>query len=194
MHNLRLNANNEQEGIIYTNSVDTNDVEMQLSKTRGKKNNMLKCLTTSGICFILVLVVGVVLGYFTWMVFAIKALNNTSNSDIKDKCKKSDIWILMLVIIIISGGTLLSNLTKQKETDESSNKVCVGIIQLCLQIALTIWAGLELNTNCAKNNLNDEDIYVLLNYWFYFGCVSIIITIMLWCIYCCLMTKFMNSD
>ena len=120
----------------------------------------------------------IVLGYLTWMGFAIKALNNTSNSDIKDKCKKSDIWILMLVIIIISGVTLLSNLNKQKETDESSNKVCVGIIQLCLQIALTIWAGLELNANCAKNNLNTNIIYVLLNYWFYFGCVSIIITIM----------------
>ena len=41
----------------------------------------------------------------------------------------------MLVIIIISGVTLLYNLNNQKETDESSNKVCVGIIQLCLQIA-----------------------------------------------------------
>ena len=139
------------------------------------------------------------LGYIVWLIFAIKALNNTSNEDIKDTCKKSDIWVTMLVIVVISGCTMISSLTNGKKEEEneeetSPSKIVLGVLQFCSQAALTIWVGLELNTNCAKNNLSDENIYILLNYWFYFGCSMIILTLLLFLIYGCLMSQLFITD
>ena len=68
---------------------------------------------------------------------------------------------------------------KEEDEESSMNDIVATVFKFCFQLALLIWTGFELNTNCAKNNLDDENIYILLHYWFYFGCVSIIITVLL---------------
>lgn len=201
MHNIRVN-NDTEGGITYANSSDTNDIEFQFQSIQPKKQRKNKfglCLSSSCMCFTIILCICIILGYIVWLIFAIKALNNTSNEDIKDICKKSDIWVTMLVIVVISGCTIISSLTNSKKNEDneeelSPSKIVLGILQFCLQTALTIWVGLELNTNCAKNNLSDENIYILLNYWFYFGCTSIILTLLLFIMYACLMSQLFTTD
>lgn len=200
MHNIHVN--NNSEGITYANGADNNNIEFQFKSIQPKKERKNKfgvCLTSSCMCFSMILCICIILGYIIWLIYAIKALNNTSNEDIKDKCKKSDIWVTMLVIVVISGCTILSTLIKGKKEEETEeeftpSKIIVEFLQFCLQITITIWVGLELNTNCAKNNLSDENIYILLNYWFYFGCSTIILTLLLFIIYGCLMSKLFITD
>ena len=120
-----------------------------------------------------VLTILFVFAYIAWLIFSIKALTNTSNREIKDKCEKSDIWALMLTLIIVSGIYILSAIINNDKNNEITNKNSTIFINSCLQIALTVWTGIEINSNCAKNNLNDKTIYMLLTQWFYYGCVSI---------------------
>lgn len=127
----------------------------------------------------------IVLGSIVWIIFAIKALNHTSNSDIKDKCKNSDLWVILLVNVIIFGVNLLVGLINNNNKDNNDNTT-KNIIQFCLQIGIFIWTGIELNTDCAKNNLTDENIYILLYYWFYFTCSVLGLLIIGGCCFCCL--------
>ena len=131
----------------------------------------------------------IVLGSIVWVIFAIKALNHTSNSDIKDKCKNSDLWIILLVNVIMFSVNLLVGLinNNNKANNDDTTK---NIIHFCLQIGILIWTGIELNTNCAKNNLNDENIYILLYYWFYFSCSVLGLLIIGGCCFCCSIQLF----
>ena len=193
MYDLHLKSNNDDE-IPYNDRINTNDIEFQIPQTNQRKNQKCaSCLCLSGACLINILAIGMVLAYITWMVFAIKAISNTSNADIKDICKNSDMWVLMLLIIIISGCSVLSSINRNEENTRSQNKSIVQILTFCSSIVLIILVGIELNESCAKNNLNNENIYILLNYWFYFGCVSIIVTVLLYSVYGCLILNFLDS-
>ena len=165
--------------------IDINQIKLDDNKNDIAKMCCASCCGCGGI----VLLFSIALGYITWLVFAIKAISNTSNQDIKDICNKSDIWPLALTIIIVSGCTMLTSILSSKKEEEEENNNGSKIISFCLQLALVIWCGIELNTSCAQNNLDDENIYILLTYWFYFGCVSLGLTlIMLGCYLCALMS------
>ena len=180
-----FNANNDASEVVINNlSENIIDEESQLKQEKieklEEKNKLAICCASSCLCFSIIALVCVAIGYIAWLVFAIKAISNTSNGDIKDKCSKSDLWPLMLVIIIVSGCSILSSLNqnnKKKEEEDSNSEMISIMFQFCFQVALTVWTGIELNTSCAKDNLDDENIYILLHYWFYFGCVSIVVSI-----------------
>ena len=183
-----MNANNDISEVVINNLSETIfDEESQMKQKKeklGKENKLTICCASSCLCFVAILIFCIAIGYIVWLGFAIKAISNTSNKDIKNKCGESDLWPLMLVIIIVSGTSILTSLNqngKNKEEDEeySMNDIVTTTFKFCFQLALLIWTGFELNANCAKNNLEDENIYILLHYWFYFGCVSIIIMILL---------------
>lgn len=164
--------------------IDINEIELD------NKNDIAKvcCASCCG-CGGIVVLFSIAIGYITWLVFAIKAISNTSNQDIKDICNKSDMWPLTLTIIIVSGCTMLTSILSSKKEEEENNNG-PKVLSICLQLALVIWCGIELNTSCAKDNLDDENIYILLNYWFYFGCVSLGLTIiMLGCYFCALLCR-----
>ena len=184
-----MNANNDTSDVVINNLSDIIfDEESQTKQKKTEKlgieNKLEICCASSFLCFVVIMTFCIAIGYIVWLGFAIKAISNTSNKDIKNKCSESDIWPLMLVIIIVSGASILTSLNrngKNKEEDEESsmNDIVSTVFKFCFQLALLIWTGFELNANCAKNNLDDENIYILLHYWFYFGCVSIIIMILL---------------
>ena len=175
--NNPVNNNEKSESLI--NDEESQNIPTN-KKYENKNNNFEKICTNCCIGFTAVSLILFVVAYFTWLFFAIKYLANTSNGDIKDKCEKSDLWVLLLVIVIVGGITLLTGFNNQSEEDNET-KYKSNIIYSCLQIGLTIWTGIELNMNCAKNNLQDENIYKILNYWFYFGCVSIGFSFILCC-------------
>tara|TARA_B100000963_G_C22562900_1_gene642296 strand:- start:311 stop:913 length:603 start_codon:yes stop_codon:yes gene_type:complete len=162
-------------------------ISININDDKAKNNDcLINCIGYFCIGMCLILLISIVTGFITWLGFSINALSNTSNSDIKDKCEKSNIWALMIIIIITSIMHILS-LLFYKNKNDNDNKIIPSVIQVCLQIAISVWLGIELHTNCAKNNLNDEKIYILLLYWFYFSCFSIgvtcIVSLLFWKIY-----------
>ena len=55
--------------------------------------------------------------------FGIKALNHTSNSEIKDKCKNSDLWIILLVNVVIFGVNLLVGLINNNNNKDDNDNI-----------------------------------------------------------------------
>ena len=109
--------NNDISEVTINNLSETIiDEESQLEQEEkgkiGKENKLAVCCASSCLCFSAILIFCIAIGYIVWLGFAIKAISNTSNKDIKDKCSESDLWPLMLVIIIISGVSILCSLNQ----------------------------------------------------------------------------------
>ena len=155
------------------------------SKINNAKNKFEYYCGCFGMCIGVVLLIFIAMGYIVWLIFAIKAISNTSNRDIKNECKNSDLWPLMMTIIVVSSCSILGLLlNNNKDDDKSSENTVSACIKSCLQIGLLIWCGIELNASCVKDNLQDEMITILLNYWFYFGCVSSGLLVVMGCCGC----------
>ncbi len=181
--NRTITTVNESLTNFDNSSVDHIKIDINNNNTTGEKliNSCgTCCIGLSGITLALI-----IFGSIVWNIFAIKALNHTSNGDIKDKCKNSDIWVILLVNVVIFGLNFLVGLINNKNQDDDNN-VTKNTIQFCLQLGIFIWTGIELNTDCAKNNLTDENIYILLYYWFYFTCSVLGLLIIGGCCFCCL--------
>ena len=175
-------------------AINVNDNNKNENEKDNDKNDCCKnifiCCNFSCIGLTGLTILAIILGCIIWVIFAIKALVNNTNSDIKDKCPKSDIWAVLLTNVIIFGINLLASLiNNKKEEDDNYRK---NIVMFCIQISILIWGGFELNTACARNNLNDEKVYIMLTYWFYFGCSMIgLITICTCCF--CLVSSLKNK-
>lgn len=146
--------------------------------------NICACCTCMGGVLGILILVGIVGGYLTWIVFAIKALTNLSNDDIKDKCGGSDLWTLLLTIVIYNGLSVLTQLLSTKSSEYNENKVETyqkEVIKFCLGLALLIWCGIELMEPCVQDKLTNNRIYVLLEYWFFFGCAVFALLVCMSC-------------
>ena len=120
-----------------------------------------------------IILLGIGGGYITWLVFAIKALTNISNDNIKDKCGSSDLWPLLLTIVVYNGASILTQLMSTKSSEDNRNSYHNEAIKFCLGMGLLIWCGVELMQPCVQDKLTNNMIYVLLSYWFFFGCAMI---------------------
>ena len=81
--------------------VDTNirhtisDIQFrqQEDENESKCMTLFACCGCCGSVLGVAVLMGIVCGYLTWIGFAIKALTNVSNDDIKDKCGSSDLHL-----------------------------------------------------------------------------------------------------
>lgn len=157
-----------------TNAVDIN---LQFRNNNDEKED--KCMNLYACCGCLGCVLGVIIllgicgGSITWLVFAIKALTNISNEYIKDKCGSSDLWPLLLTIVIYTGASVLTQLMSSKSSEDKRESYHNEAIKLCLALGLLIWCGVELMQPCVQDKLTNNMIYVLLSYWFFFGCAML---------------------
>ena len=181
----------EFHSIVDTNLRHTiSDIHFQQSndEKEDKCMELLACCGCCGSAFGVMVLVGIVGGYLTWLGFAIKALTNVSNNDIKDKCDSSDLWALLLTIVIYNGLSLLTKLLSSKSSEYEEDKVETyqnEVIKFCLALGLLIWCGIELMEPCVQEKLTNNRIYVLLEYWFFFGCAFLGLLV---CISCGLIT------
>lgn len=166
---------NEFQSIVDVNIMNSmNDLEFEKKEDKWYDKFEVCSYLCIGIAGISLL--GIVGLYLTWIVLSIKALTNISNDDIKDKCNESDMWSLLLTIVVYNGITLIMislnpNTDNDKSDTDKSNNYVSEISKFCIGTALLIWCGIEIFEPCVQDNLSDNIIYNLLQYWFYFGCV-----------------------
>ena len=174
------------ESITNINNSSNDHINIDINPNPTTCDKVINCFNCCCIGVSTITLLAVVFGCIVWVIFGIKALNHTSNREIKDKCKNSDLWIILLVNVVIFGVNLLVGLINNNNNKDDNDNITKNIIQFCLQIGILVWTGLELNTNCAKNNLSDENIYILLSYWFYFGCSMVGLLLIGGCCFCCI--------
>lgn len=184
MHNLTQSTLNMSDS-DFTNI----DLERQEKKDEIIDNNSQCCLS----CSTTIIVFGMLSSYIIWMVFAIKSLINNSNQDIKDKCENSDIWVCLLVVVIISGLQLITNnnsLVSNKTESESETSMYSIFVKVVLDITVAIWAGIELFNPCVQDKLDVNNVYIMLEIWFYASCVMLGLVLV---IFCCSCTYFAHE-
>ena len=79
-------------------------------------------------------------------------------------------------IVIYNGLSILIQLLSPKSSEYNENKVenyQNEFIKFCIGLALLIWCGIELMEPCVQDKLTNNRIYILLEYWFFFGCAFI---------------------
>ena len=181
------NTNSGNNIINWNDHISININENKNEKENDEINCCDKLILCSNFCCIGltgITLFAIIMGSIVWVIFAIKALINNTNSDIKDKCPKSDIWGILLTNVIVFGINLLSTMINNKKEEDEDDNYTKNIVMACIQLSILIWTGFELNTTCARNNLNDEEIYILLTYWFYFGCSMIGLITLSGCCFC----------
>lgn len=176
---LSADVENQHVNLQFNTFTETN------KDVKNNNTNYPECLTCFGAFSLMVLMILVLCGWIVWAIFSIIALSKTSNSDIQDKCPDSNLWILLLILVIIGFVTniitnIANNNSKEKENNNNNN-----VFTTLVSIGLIIWCGIELFSTCARNNLSDTTIYLLVEINFWTG-VSLIGLVMccLPCLYC----------
>ena len=188
---------NDFHSIVDTNlrhTIDDAEFQKHNDESEDKCMALFTCCGCCGTALGVAVLLGIATGYVTWLIFAIINLTNVSNEDIKDKCESSNLWPLLLTIVIYNGASLLIKLmsTKSSEYNENNTENYQNeAIKFCLALGLLIWCGIELMEPCARNKLSNKRIYVLLEYWFFFGCAFIAL---LMCLSCGLITMASLKD
>ena len=104
-----------------------------------------------------------------WLAFSILVLCNTTNKEIQDKCSDSNLWVLLLILVLYTIINIITSL--QKNNDESENYKNI-IIKLFMGTCFIVWCGIELFKKCPVNNLKNTTIYVLIEIYFW-TCITI---------------------
>ena len=145
-------------------------------KHNEKNEKCLMCAQYFTGCVGTIIIAGIILGWIVWSIFSIIALSSKSINDYKEKCSNSNIWVLLLILVIVGN---IGIFTKKKKDDESKNY----IIETCFSIGLFIWSGIELYGNdCAIDKLSNSTVYILVESMFWFtGAVYLILILSIPC-------------
>jgi cation transport ATPase len=148
------------------------DLSKQIDSIQEKKEEDEKC--DNIIYYTLVTVsLGFIMSIGCWFIFSIIALCNTTNREIEDKCSNSNLWNLLLVLVLYTAVNSIISLQQNNSENENYKNI---IIKLIMGTCFIVWCGIELFKKCAVNNLKNTSIYVLTEIYFW---TSISITGML---------------
>ena len=166
----------------------------EISNTSMNHNLCIYCITTF-MCIFILSYIGALL---TWLIFAIIVLNNSSNSDFNNKCDESNLWIILLVWVIITGISLFigPNQYRKKDDDDNSNNNIINL-STCAIIGVEVWTGFEIFSSCVVNNLQENNVYYLLNimFWNIIGSYCLIFVVLIgYCIVICCSNKTNEID
>ena len=131
----------------------------------------------------------VVIGIIIWSVFSIIALANESNYKIRQICEKSNLWSILITIllmtIILTTHLITYDVLIGKYNYNIINKKIIFVLVNIIFILL-IWSCIELYNQCSKKYLINLILYKCLSIWFYliFSCfILLIISIIIFCVY-----------
>lgn len=147
-----------------------------------KNENCLLCAQYFTGCVGSIIIAGIILGWVVWSIFSIIALSSKSIDHYKEKCSNSNIWVLLLILVIVGNIGIFTN--KKKDDDKSKNY----ITETCFSIGLFIWSGIELYGNdCAIDKLSNSTVYILVESMFWFtGAVYLILILSIPCFIKCM--------
>jgi uncharacterized membrane protein YuzA (DUF378 family) len=178
------NTNQSNQSIVPSNDIETGNHTIVLP---ARSSNLIdfgcdtKCCSSYGSkCFGLLLffvILGIVGGAITYIVFVIISLCRTSYNEQKDLCEKSNAWLYLLLGLILN--TLVgSNSAKSRSgsnsnSEDKSSISCGPTIQILTSLSFMIWGCIELfGTNCV-NELDGTLLYTMLQVAVY---VNIVLT------------------
>lgn len=121
-------------------------------------------------CFIKIIKVLIILGIIIWSVFSITALANENNYEIKKKCSKSNLWsvlitVLLITIILVTHLITYDTLVNKYNYNNINKKFIFILINILF--VLLVWSCIELYNPCSRSNLINLTLYTCLVVWFY---------------------------
>ena len=106
-------------------------------------------------CLMIVFAGACAVALVIWLVFAIMAVSNVTNAEVKDVCGGSSLWPCVVTWIVIVGLSLLTSKSAAKE-DRNKASLCVSAM---VQLGLLAWLGYELYNECAVTHLSGWELY-----------------------------------
>ena len=178
MSDIKLNNENDKESNKNIESVFNSnhlseivfqDLSKQIDSVLDENKTHKKC---DNIIYysLIILSFSYIVSICCWLAFSILVLCNTTNKEIQDKCSDSNLWNLLLILVLYTTINIISSL--QKNNDESDNYKNI-IIKLIMGTCFIIWCGIELFKKCPVNNLKNTTIYVLIEIYFW-TCITMI--------------------
>lgn len=121
-------------------------VNVKTTKNADNKPKAENCIVCCGGCMGFILVLGLIAGYISYMVFGTTFL--IKDYDVANDCKDSKLWEYVLVSMVLS---LLRSKTKSNKDDdhvvETSVYVCTLVCFGLIEFGLAIWGSIELWEN-----------------------------------------------
>lgn len=149
--------------VVHEEQKSKNDIThlengIVIDKTRDNdcgNNPVVLCI--SG-CSLALIVVGLIGSSVAYYVFCVISLVRDSHDSIQEKCKDSNLWPFILVILIMNLVVAKSN-TNNKEDD--SGKICSLITSLIITASLCTWGSLEFWRPCVQDKLSNLLIFTM---------------------------------
>tara|TARA_Y100000816_G_C26101918_1_gene584290 strand:- start:1334 stop:1951 length:618 start_codon:yes stop_codon:yes gene_type:complete len=162
-----------------------------LVKKDDDENTLWMCCLTSSICLFGITYIGALI---TWWIFAIIALVKYNNNYFNSKCQDSNLWIILLLWVILTGWSLfLAKKESNKQDKQNKMPITAIVCGLLPSLAILGWTGASLFNPCVINHFESNRIYLLVQVMFYLVSsimVLIIIGSLCLCIYgCCAISK-----
>ena len=103
------------------------------------------------IIFAIVICIAILAASIAYLVFAIRGLVNTSNSDVVNLCNGSSLWLYQLLSLIFG---IIQGLTLKYKKDQSKLiKVCKCIFAILIAGGFAGWGGYEIWINSCNSEL-----------------------------------------
>ena len=133
----------------------------------------------------------VVIGIIVWCIFSITALANEPNYDIRQICEKSNLWgvlitLVLITIILTSHIIIYDVLISKYNYNVIIKKQDLIYVLVIIIFILLIWSCIELYNNCAKKYLINLISYKCLLIWVYLilsSFILLIISSIIFCVY-----------
>jgi uncharacterized integral membrane protein len=136
-------------------------------------------------CLLVVFAGACAVALVIWLVFAIMAVSNVSNAEVKDVCGGSSLWPCVVTWITVIGLSLLSSKSAAKE-DRNTTSLCVSAM---VQLGLLAWLGYELYNECAVTHLSSWELYTAAQPLFIGYCCVLAVVALAGCCFLCMICE-----
>ena len=124
-------------------------------------NEICFTLITLAGCLLLVTFIGILAGLLIWDGFAIKAMIQTTNKDVKYMCEKSNLWFYVGVFMIYNLSLFIYYLSSLKVHFTNNDILCMlGCLYISV-IVFSCWGSLEIFGNSCPSKLTNTLLYKL---------------------------------
>ena len=165
-NSIKIINKGNRESVFNSNHLSQiifQDLSKQIDSIEEKKEKDEKCDNII-YCTLVAVSLGFIMSIGCWFIFSIIALCNTTNKDIEDKCSNSNLWNVLLVLVLY---TAVNSIISLQQTNYESENYKNIIIKLIMGTCFIVWCGIELFKKCAVNNLKNTSIYVLTEIYFW---------------------------
>ena len=126
---------------------------------------MSEAKSSCAVCLLSLIGIGTFIGSIVLVVYSGIALNHNSRDYILDNCPNDDLWVWLIVVTILQALSLFSSIirtSKNQEESASNTKMIIYLVlALCQQVALAVWGGPMILSECAIEKLQRTYVWYL---------------------------------